>query len=200
MGEIGIAHVFVFSIDPVAVDVERHRPIGELGAFGVGIVHVAVLQPVTVLSVDQHIRFGGIGAQQHRFAVGRLGGLDDLALDGVVRRQDAAIGKVEPGTVHAQFVVDGDVVLVLGRNGGSRRCHGDGNRHHCQQGSYARDHLGCSSWLSVVHFSTAPLLWGTKRMEGLVRAGSAMFFTCRTKRSLGPMAVVWSFPASISST
>ncbi len=124
--EVGVGNVLVGPIFAVTVHIVRHVPIFQLGAFGIGVVDMAISQTEAFFAVDQHARFFGVGFQQLGEFIRAGRRLDDLALHRVIRRQHAAIAEIEAGTVHTEFVIDGDVVIVL-RLGSRRRseCRAD---------------------------------------------------------------------------
>ena len=90
----GIAH------RPVAGDVLEDLPVLHLVAFAVAVVLDRIVEPDVVVG----------GKEAGPFAVQAR--LDGLGLDAVVGRDDAAVGDVEPDAMHAQLVVDEDVVRV----------------------------------------------------------------------------------------
>jgi hypothetical protein len=85
----------------VAVGVLEHLPVLHLVAFAVAVVPDRVAELDLVL-VGQEFR-----------PFGRSRRPDDLRLDAVIGRGDAALGDIETRAVHAQLVVDEEVVGIL---------------------------------------------------------------------------------------
>ncbi|OPY93093.1 MAG: hypothetical protein A4E73_00467 [Syntrophaceae bacterium PtaU1.Bin231] len=111
----------------VSVRVLGDPPVLHLVAFAVAVVFHEVRQSHPV-----------VRRQQPGFFTGRTGP-DDLGLDAVVGRDDAAIGDVEAHAVHAQFVVDEDVVWVERPVDGSAAW----GRRSCRRG---REFLKVERW------------------------------------------------------